>query len=294
MLLFLQSFHMTTKFAQVIIGPAGSGKSTYISHAKSFFDDIKRTVHCVNLDPAADLLPYDPEIDIRDAIDTTEIMKKLKLGPNGALIYCLETIAFNSKWFDEAIGEHEYDYLLIDLPGQIELYSHMNVMAELLQKLKLKGYNLIMVFFVDAQFLSDAGKFLSASLVALSTMTMLELPHINVIGKCDLIDEEDMKKIDDFTEMETYAIMDRIKPDARIMKLTEKVCELIDTFRLVQFRLLNYNEENSLENLIQSIDMIIQYYDNADYGDEEFQEVADEEPQTLSDLIDFREGRFPF
>ena len=285
---------MTTKFAQVIIGPAGSGKSTYIAHAKAFFDDMKRIVHCVNLDPAADLLPYDPEIDIRDAINITELMKKSNLGPNGALISCLEAITFNSKWFDEEIGEYEYDYLLIDMPGQIELYSHMDVLPELLQKLKLKGYNLIMVYFVDAQFLSDAGKFLSASLVALSTMTMLELPHINVISKCDLIDEEDMKKIYDFTEMETFAIMDRMKPNARILKLTEKVCELIDTFRLVQFRLLNYKEKDSLEDLIQSIDMIIQYYDNADYGDEEFKEVADEEPQSLFDLVDFREGPSPF
>ena len=170
----------------------------------------------------------------------------------------------------------------------------MDVLPELLQKLKLKGYNLIMVYFVDAQFLSDAGKFLSASLVALSTMTMLELPHINVISKCDLIDEEEMKKIYDFTEMETFAIMDRMKPNARILKLTEKVCELIDTFRLVQFRLLNYKEKDSLEDLIQSIDMIIQYYDNADYGDEEFKEVADEEPQSLFDLVDFREGPSPF
>ncbi|KAH0791025.1 GPN-loop GTPase 3 [Histomonas meleagridis] len=284
---------MTTRFAQVIIGPAGSGKSTYIANAKKHFDDIKRIVHCVNLDPAADSLPYDPEIDIREAIDIKDIMQKQKLGPNGALVFCLESVAMQSKWFDEVIGEHEYDYLLIDMPGQIELYSHLTVLPELLSNLTHKGYSLIMVFLVDAQFLSDPGKFLSTSLVALSTMTMLELPHINVISKCDLLPEEDLKKIDDFTEMETFALMDRIKPNSTIAELTNKICELIDTFRLVQFRMLNLKEEDSLSDLIQSIDMIIQYYENADYGDEEFHEVADEEGD-YSDLIELREGPPPF
>ena len=72
---------------------------------------MKRVVHCVNLDPAAEFLSSQPEIDIRDAINVPEVMKCYKLGPNGALVCWLELVAHaRGKWFDDVIGEHEYDY----------------------------------------------------------------------------------------------------------------------------------------------------------------------------------------
>ena len=127
---------MTTRFAQVLIGPAGSGKSTYIYRVAKYFETIKRVVHCVNLDPAADVLLYEPDIDIRSVINIKDVMQKMNYGPNGALIYCMEKITGRrSTWFNDAIGEHQYDYLLIDMPGQIELYSHMNVLPELMNVL---------------------------------------------------------------------------------------------------------------------------------------------------------------
>ena len=69
---------MTTRFAQVLIGPAGCGKSTYIYRAAKHYETIKRVVHCVNLDPAADFLLYNPTIDIRSVINVKDVMKRLK------------------------------------------------------------------------------------------------------------------------------------------------------------------------------------------------------------------------
>lgn len=40
---------------------------------------------------------------------------------------------------------------------------------------------------VDAQFCTDGARFLSACLVSLLTMTRLELPHVNVLSKVDLL-----------------------------------------------------------------------------------------------------------
>ncbi|OHT16687.1 hypothetical protein TRFO_41635 [Tritrichomonas foetus] len=50
-------------------------------------------------------------------------MNEYGYGPNGALIHCMETVVDDYEWFDKAIGDHDGDYLLIDLPGQIELYE---------------------------------------------------------------------------------------------------------------------------------------------------------------------------
>ena len=40
----------------------------------------------VNLDPANDVLPFKPDIDISDLITITDVMENLKLGPNGGLV----------------------------------------------------------------------------------------------------------------------------------------------------------------------------------------------------------------
>ena len=270
-------FKMTTRFAQVLIGPAGSGKSTYIYRTAKYFETIKRIVHSVNLDPAADTLLYEPDIDIRNVINVQDVMKKMNYGPNGALIYCMEKITSRrSNWFDEAIGEHQYDYLLIDMPGQIELYSHMSILPELMKVLVSKNYNVLLIYMMDAQFASDPAKFLSASLVALSTMTMLEMPHINVLSKCDLLTEEQKKKLDIYTEMDCDVLADEVKHSENIQKLTDSICKIIDFFKLVQWKMLDSTNEDDMAQLEAEIDTIIQYYDNADFGDPEFQEYMEE------------------
>jgi len=263
---------MTTRFAQVVIGPAGSGKSTYIKHAVEYYKSIKRVVHCVNLDPAADDLQYEPVIDVRTAINVKEIMDTLGYGPNGALVHCMEELVSDMTWFDDQIGEHEYDYLLIDLPGQIELFSHLPILPSLLAILKEKGYYLCAVFLLDSQFMIDPSKFLSGGLVALSAMTMLEIPHINVLSKCDLLSIEQRELIDSYTEFDTDVLSSLVAKQPKIEKLTEKICELINSFNLLQFQMLDLKDNESLANLETQIDMLLQYFDNADMDDPEFED----------------------
>lgn len=49
-------------------------------------------------------------------------------------------------------------------------------------------FQLAAVHLVDAHLCSDPGKYISALLLSLSTMLHLELPHINVLSKIDLIE----------------------------------------------------------------------------------------------------------
>lgn len=51
---------------------------------------MKRTVKIINLDPAAENFQYKCDIDIRELISVLDVMAKLKLGPNGSLVYCME------------------------------------------------------------------------------------------------------------------------------------------------------------------------------------------------------------
>ena len=277
---------MSTRFAQIVMGPAGSGKSTYIKRMDEYFQSIKRVVHCVNLDPAADDLLYEPVIDIREAINVPEIMKKYGYGPNGALIYCMEQVVNDFEWFDTEIGEHEYDYLLIDFPGQIELFSHLDVLPRIIAMLEEKGYHMCAVFLLDSQFMIDPAKFLSGGLVALSAMTMLEIPHLNLLSKCDLLSEEQKSMLDLFIDMDTMALGASIKKGSKLDKLTQKICEVLDSFNLLQFFPFNIKDNDTVLGIATEIDILLQYFDNADMDDPEFQnpELQDEGPDPMPDF----------
>jgi hypothetical protein len=62
---------------------------------------LKREVFVVNLDPAVENYKYDCVIDIRDLITVVDVMDQFRLGPNGALVYCLEFLLENFDWLED-------------------------------------------------------------------------------------------------------------------------------------------------------------------------------------------------
>ena len=56
------------KYAQLVVGPAGSGKSTYCGQVHAHCSSVGRVVHVVNLDPAAEHFDYAVSGDVRDLI----------------------------------------------------------------------------------------------------------------------------------------------------------------------------------------------------------------------------------
>ena len=88
----------------------------------------------------------------------------------------------------QAYGED--DYLIFDCPGQIELYSHISVFRSFVDHLKSDGWSLAAVYTLDCQFVGDPTKFIAGSLQAMSAMVQLELPHVNVLTKVDLLGDE--------------------------------------------------------------------------------------------------------
>lgn len=46
------------KYAQLVIGPAGTGKSTYCHVMQEHGSAVGRTIHVANLDPAAEVFRY--------------------------------------------------------------------------------------------------------------------------------------------------------------------------------------------------------------------------------------------
>ena len=77
-------------FGQVVIGPPGSGKTTYCVGMQQYLEALGRKVAVVNLDPANENYTYPVAADIHDLIDLDAAAAHCELGPNGALVYCFE------------------------------------------------------------------------------------------------------------------------------------------------------------------------------------------------------------
>jgi GPN-loop GTPase len=176
-------------WGQLVCGPPGSGKSTYCAALCEFLNNAGRPTIIVNLDPANEQPIYKPTISIQDLITVEDVGDTYGLGPNGSLMYCLEFLEHNVDWLAEHLRDEAYGfYVLFDCPGQAELYTHHESFAKIVKYLKTTlDYRLAAVHLVDAHYCSDPSKFIAASLLSLTAMIRLELPHINVLSKLDLI-----------------------------------------------------------------------------------------------------------
>ena len=92
-----------TCFGQIVIGPPGSGKTTYCNGVQQFLKAVNRECCVVNLDPANEFMPYDCNVDIHELITVEDVMSNLSLGPNGALLYCMEFLETNQDWLKEKL-----------------------------------------------------------------------------------------------------------------------------------------------------------------------------------------------
>lgn len=175
-------------WGQLVIGPPGSGKSTYCGTLLDLLRSMGRPAIVVNLDPANEAPPYAPGVDVQSLISVGDAMEAYGLGPNGALLYCMEFLQANMDWLEEALAPHiaAGAYLILDAPGQAELYTSHDALSVVLGRLaKSLDLRLVALHLVDAHHCSDPAKFISGALLALQAMVRLELPHINVLSKAD-------------------------------------------------------------------------------------------------------------
>ena len=268
---------MSCGFGQIVVGPAGSGKSTYCHIMQDHGALTRKVIKVCNLDPAADNFKYTWDIDVRDLISLEDVMEELNLGPNGGLIYCMEYLLENMDWLHTELTEFADDsYILFDCPGQIELYSHMTVMTKIVEQIKSWGYHLWAVFWCDATTcLSESGKFISTSLISLSTMIQVQLPHLNIMTKCDMIqDKLTLKKTMDISLVEVAKDENSSKFNQKYTGLNKMIAEVLEDFSLIRFVPLDIQNEESIDRVWSETDTLVQYKDFA-MPDDAFYEEAD-------------------
>jgi GTPase SAR1 family protein len=267
------------RYAVLVCGPAGSGKSTFCGSLLTHLQTLRRPGHLFNLDPAADSnsFEFEPAIDIRELISLEDVMTELGYGPNGGLVYCFEYLLQNLDWLEDEIGEYENDYIIIDCPGQIELYTHHPLLPALMKNLNRLGVRTCAVYLLESQFMEDRYKYFSGVLSAMSAMVNFEVPWINIMSKMDLVRPskdadagEPRNGVRARRDIARYLDPDPLllsnventpgsKSNPRFHALNEAIVQLIEEHPLVSFLPLDLTSTDSLDGILSHIDYTLQY-----------------------------------
>ncbi|OOG01027.1 hypothetical protein ASPCADRAFT_202883 [Aspergillus carbonarius ITEM 5010] len=271
-----------SKYGVLVMGPAGAGKTTFCSSIIQHLQNTRRSCFYVNLDPAAETFNYEPDLDIRELITLEDVMEELGLGPNGGLIYCFEFLLQNLEFLSEALDPLSEEYLIIfDMPGQIELYTHIPLLPSLVQFLSRQGplnISLCAAYLLESTFVVDKAKFFAGTLSAMSAMLMLEMPHVNILSKMDQVrDMISRKELKQFTNVDINNLLgstaeeetvggdpsskDTMLSGGSFQQLNRAVGQLIDDFSMVSFLKLDVQDEDSVAAVLSHIDDAIQYHE---------------------------------
>lgn len=194
--------------------------------------------------------------------------------------FCYRYLVENASWLEEKLGDVDDDYIIFDCPGQIELYTHMTVIRQLITTLQKLNFSICGIFLIDVQFMIDASKFLSGTLAALSVMINLEIPHINILSKMDLLSKSARKRLDNYIDPDPDSLLADTEGDPwneRYRSLTESLGRIITDYSLVRFLPLNIKDEESIADIKLTIDNTIQYGEDTDVKTKDFDEPCNDD-----------------
>ncbi len=211
------------------IGTAGSGKSTLTASFKDWLQLRGLDAITVNLDPGAEKLPYEPDVDLRDWISLKEIMETHDLGPNGAQIACADMIALNIDEIKESISPFKSDYILLDTPGQLELFvfreSGKYTVGALRPEKSIVGY------LIDPTLAHSSSGYVSQLLLALTASFRVNQPQINLLHKADLLSEEQRDIIKQWSENSEILYESILNEEKSIYReMSQQICRLLQDF----------------------------------------------------------------
>jgi len=276
---------------------------------------LKRPLCVVNLDPANDDLPYDCDIDIRELVNVEDVMTECGLGPNGGLMYAMEYIEVNLDWLitriRTATADHVVPYVIFDCPGQVELYTHHDVMTKITgQLVKALDFRLVAVHLIDSTLCVDVYRYISAVLLSLAAMMQMELPHINVLSKIDML----MDHTDDLSfKLDYYAgvhdlsqLMHTLQTNEHPMskkfkELNSLMAGMIEDYGLVHFEPLDIQDKECALRVLSCCDFANGHVVNAEKiqdpsdpiaGVRLFQSALRDEAEPMDEYLDRYEERY--
>ncbi len=244
------------------VGTAGSGKSTLTQAFKLWMDEHGLNAITVNLDPGVDELGYTPNVDIRDWVSVPQVMAEQGLGPNGAQIACADIAAIQFPEIANVIEEFKADYVLIDTPGQIELFAFREASSVFMNAFPTQRN--VIFFMLDPSVAKKPAGLVSLLMLSSSIQFRFDAPMDLILGKVDLFEEEEVEEILAMAS-DPYRLQDALDQegmDMRAISATEflRAMEALGTLKVP--KLVSSHEVFGIEDLYNTIQ---QYF----YGGED-------------------------
>ncbi|KAL7674290.1 hypothetical protein ACOME3_000568 [Neoechinorhynchus agilis] len=264
---------MEVNHCHLVVGPPGSGKTTYCFAMLEILNTLGRRAIIVNLDPGTESTTLEYHIDIREFRRVEQVMKEKDIGPNCAMLHCMKDVADQSDWLRKSLEKFNGYYAIFDCPGQAELYVSCESMCKIITHLSNWNYRICCLNLIDSVYINEPMQFISATLMSLSTMLHLrvfkikqmELPHLNVLTKLDMLsiiktETSQMYSAEFYLEtLDQKRMIDENKPIGRILK---PICDVLDAYSLVTYTVVDVKNTESLLNLLGQIDNCTGYVED--------------------------------
>ena len=191
------------------------------------------------MDPGVRVIPYVPDIDIRDFIVLEEVMEEYGLGPNGGMILASDLMVNYLDDLKNEIDEYNADWVLVDTAGQLELFAFRETGPLIASSLGFGDIQRSVSFLFDANFVLRPNGFISTLLLAASVQFRFrKISQINILSKSDLLDEDqidmvvnwsqDFKALEESTSERESGLMRELS-----MNLSEVFVEMGSTVELI-------------------------------------------------------------
>jgi len=170
----------------IVLGMAGSGKTTFVQRLTSHLHTKGSPPYVVNLDPACREVPYPANIDIRDTVNYKQVMKQYKLGPNGGIVTSLNLFATKFDQVLQLVGSKENEFVIFDTPGQIEVFT-WSASGNIITEALAAQMPTVVVYVMDSVRSTNPVTFMSNMLYACSILYKCKLPFVLAMNKIDVV-----------------------------------------------------------------------------------------------------------
>ena len=202
------------------IGPAGVGKTSLWQAFGNYLEKSRGlTIRRVNMDPGANAAGFKVDYDITNEISIHELMKRQNLGPNGAILEaCRQISAKQDVIFQKILPKDplEFDFLLIDTPGQIDSFVLQPYGAAFLNELNTR-IPLSAIYLYDATALKDPVNIPAQLFLNLAVTFELQFELTPCLSKSDLVDVtkvlpllQDSQKLKGFINDTTHGLLSEL------------------------------------------------------------------------------------
>lgn len=195
----------------LFIGPAGCGKTSLTATFGAWLTrEMEAKVAYINLDPGCAFTPYKPSFDIRHMFTVEELMRREKLGPNGAMIRAAELMETHADKIVSKIERIDAELKLIDTPGQMEIFVFRPAGPRIAEALRDRAAS-VAVYIVDPNLaLTSTGLAVAISL-SIATQLRLGVPTATVLNKADELMVPDIDRLlTDFEYLRSKVVKEKL------------------------------------------------------------------------------------